>query len=617
MVPRAPPAAIAAAAASSRRSILQSTIHTNSSRCLLLRPHHHTRTSQFSTSLHQSLKSRQNTTSTSTSTTSTLRQPRRHITNIAEPKNSSSSTAASTVAAPIPKKQGFRVLRFIWRLTWLSTLGGAAYLAYHIYDSKHPPEQLPLDPTKKTLVVLGSGWGSISLLKKLDTEDYNVVVISPRNFFLFTPLLPSCTTGTIEHRSIMEPLRHIIRHKKRAVKYYEAEATKIDVDRRVVKINDFSDVKGNVSETEVPFDYLVVGVGAENATFGIPGVKENACFLKEIGDAQQIRKKVMDCIETATFKDQTEEEKDRLLHMVVVGGGPTGIEFAAELQDFFEEDLRKWVPDIADRFKVTLVEALPNVLPMFSKALIDYTEKTFKDENITVRTKTMVKKVTDKNIEVEATQPDGSKVKENINYGLLVWATGNAVRSVVRDLMGQIPAQKNSRRGLAVNDYLVVDGTDGIWALGDCSATKYAPTAQVASQQGNFLARLFNSMAKTQAVEEELRSLDARLQASTDDAEKTLLTAEINAKGRSLSKVKQLSPFQYSHQGSLAYIGADRAVADLNWFGGAISSATGGELTYLFWRSAYVSMVFSLRNRILVLTDWLKTKTFGRDVSRE
>lgn len=66
----------------------------------------------------------------------------------------------------------------------------------------------------------------------------------------------------------MEPLRHIIRHKKRAVKYYEAEATKIDVDRRVVKINDFSDVKGNVSETEVPFDYLVVGVGAENATFG-------------------------------------------------------------------------------------------------------------------------------------------------------------------------------------------------------------------------------------------------------------------------------------------------------------------------------------------------------------
>lgn len=69
----------------------------------------------------------------------------------------------------------------------------------------------------------------------------------------------------------------------------------------------------------------------------------------------------MDCVETATFKDQTEEEVKRLLHMVVVGGGPTGVEFAGELQDFFEEDLRKWIPEIQDNFHVTLVEALPNV----------------------------------------------------------------------------------------------------------------------------------------------------------------------------------------------------------------------------------------------------------------
>lgn len=233
------------------------------------------------------------------------------------------------------------------------------------------------------------------------------------------------------------------------------------------------------------------------------------------------------------------------------------------------------------------------VLPMFSKALIEYTEKTFKDEHITVRTKTMVKKVTDSAIEVEATLSDGSKSKETIPYGLLVWATGNAVRSVVRDLMNQLPSQKNSRRGLAVNEYLVVNGTEGIWALGDCSETKYAPTAQVASQEGAFLARLFNSMAKTQAVEEELHELDVRQQAAKDESEKKLIQAEITHKGRSLSRIKQMSPFEYSHQGSLAYIGADRAVADISWFGGIISSATGGNLTYLFWRSAYVSMVFS------------------------
>src|ERR1700761_3073602 len=121
---------------------------------------------------------------------------------------------------------------------------------------------------------------------------------------------------------------------------------------------------------------------------GIPGVRENSLFLKEVGDAQMIRKRIMDCCETATFKDQKPDEIKRLLHMVVVGGGPTGVEFAGELQDFFESDLRKWIPEITDNFHVTLVEALPNVLPMFSKQLIDYTEKTFNEEKITIRTKT-------------------------------------------------------------------------------------------------------------------------------------------------------------------------------------------------------------------------------------
>jgi NADH:ubiquinone reductase (non-electrogenic) len=92
--------------------------------------------------------------------------------------------------------------------------------------------------------------------------------VSPRNYFLFTPLLPSCTVGTIEHRSIMEPIRNFLRHKKAAVKYYEAEATKIDYAKKIVYINDDSEIKGESSATEVPFDMLVVGVGAENATFG-------------------------------------------------------------------------------------------------------------------------------------------------------------------------------------------------------------------------------------------------------------------------------------------------------------------------------------------------------------
>ncbi|KAJ5301470.1 hypothetical protein PENANT_c009G01831 [Penicillium antarcticum] len=523
--------------------------------------------------------------------------------------------AAPTPSPAQPPKKRFRALRWAWRLTWLSAIGLTGAVAYSILELRQPPEQFAPDPEKKTLVILGTGWGSVSLLKKIDTENYNVVVVSPRNYFLFTPLLPSCTTGLIEHRSIMEPIRNILRHKKASVRFYEAEATKIDYEKRVVYISDDSEIKGDVAHTEVPFDMLVIGVGAENATFGIPGVRENSCFLKEVGDAQNIRKRIMDCIETACFKDQTEDEVKRLLHMVVVGGGPTGVEFAGELQDFFNDDLKKWIPEIKDNFHVTLVEALPNVLPMFSKQLIDYTESTFKEESITIRAKTMVKNVTDKYIQAEVTKPDGTKELETIPYGLLVWATGNAVRNVVRDLMNQLPAQAESRRGLLVNEYLVVNGTENVWAVGDCAIANYAPTAQVAGQEGAFLGRLFNTMAKSEEIEKELQKLSERQALAKGDEERNQVLAEIRERQKQLRRNKQIGPFQYSHQGSLAYIGKERAVADISWLSGNIAS--GGTMTYLFWRSAYLSMCFSTRNRVLVCTDWVKAKLFGRDVSRE
>ncbi|KAI0166408.1 hypothetical protein GGR57DRAFT_25051 [Xylariaceae sp. FL1272] len=522
----------------------------------------------------------------------------------------------SDVAAPTPKKKPGRVrttFKWLWRATYLSLIVAVGAVIYDGYTDRHPDDQFTPDPEKKTLVVLGTGWGSVALLKKLDTANYNVVVISPRNYFLFTPLLPSCTTGNIEHRSIMEPVRQILRHKKAAVKFYEAEATKIDYERKVIKISDNSDVKGTIHETEVPYDMLVIGVGAENATFGIPGVREHSCFLKEIRDAQAIRTKIMDCVETAAFKDQDPSEVDRLLHMVVVGGGPTGVEFAGELRDFFDEDIKKLIPDISPRFKVTLIEALPTVLPMFSKQLIDYTESTFKEEHIEIKTKTMVKKVTDKTVEAEVTNPDGTKSILTIPYGLLVWATGNAVRPIIKDLMSQIPAQKDSRRGLAVNEYLVVQGARDIWAVGDCAVAGYAPTAQVASQEGSFLARLFNNMAKTEALEAKVKELSSGLNLKPGNVAEN--TQEIETIEKQLRRVKDIKPFHYSHQGSLAYIGSEKAVADVAWLNGNVAS--GGKLTYLFWRSAYLSMCFSTRNRVLVALDWVKAKVYGRDVSRE
>jgi NADH:ubiquinone reductase (non-electrogenic) len=472
---------------------------------------------------------------------------------------------------------------------------------YYTQKDLYPPNQLDHDPTKKTVVILGSGWGATSFLKSLDNEEYNVVLISPRNYFLFTPLLPSVTVGTLEARSIIQPTRFISRHKKRKVAVYEAEAREVDPINKTVTIEDISEVSDAAAQVTIPYDYLVYAVGAENQTFGIQGVKEHACFLKELGDADKIRRKLLDCVETAAFTGQSKEEIDRLMHMVVVGGGPTGVEYAGELHDFLIDDLRKWYPEIADKLKITLIEALPNVLPAFSKQLIQYTESTFKENKIDVLTRTMVKDVKEKSVVVQ----DANKEIKEIPYGLIVWATGNTSREITRNLMSKLSEAQNNRRGLLVDDHLRLLGAQGIYALGDCTATQYAPTAQAASQQGAYLARVFAQMAQKEKLEKELQA--ARLEDAPAQQVEHLV--------KKLNRAAKITPFNYSHQGSLAYIGSEKAIADLPFFEGNV--ATGGALTYLFWRSAYISTLYSLRNRTLVVTDWAKVKLFGRDVSRE
>ncbi|GAA5923864.1 hypothetical protein JCM10213_004433 [Rhodosporidiobolus nylandii] len=508
-----------------------------------------------------------------------------------------SSSSSSTSGGKGPKKPKNR-LRTFARTVLVGVLGASGYILWQTYVKRHPGEQLPHDPELPTVVVLGNGWASTAFLKELDNQGYNVVVISPRNYFLFTPLLPSVTVGTLASRSILEPTRFLTRHLKRKTEVYEGEVYEVDPVKKTVRFVDNSEIKGEVAGTEISYDYLVYAVGAENQTFGIKGVKENACFLKEVWDAEKIRTRIMDCIETANFAGQTESEIDRLLSFVVVGGGPTGVEYAGELHDFLKEDLGDWYPELADRVKITLIEALPNVLPMFSKQLIDYTNSTFQENKIDVRTKTMVKEVQEKKI----IAMNEKKELVEYPYGLLVWATGNTARGVTQDLMKRLPKEQNSRRGLLVDEHLRLLGADGIFALGDCTATNYAPTAQVAAQQGRYLARVFTKLQKKEQL---LKDLEVAKGANAEPA-------QLDSLANAVIRASNIPPFHYSHQGSLAYIGSDKAIADLPVFKGNLAAA--GLAT--FWRSAYISQLFSLRNRLLVGTDWLKTKVLGRDVSR-
>ncbi|PWN40104.1 FAD/NAD(P)-binding domain-containing protein [Ceraceosorus guamensis] len=504
---------------------------------------------------------------------------------------------------PPPPRAGF--FKRLRRWTYLTLLLGAGTLAYYVHESNHPPDQqLPLDPTKKTIVVLGSGWGATALLKEIDNLEYNVIVISKENYFLYTPLLPQVTVGTVSPRSIAQPTRHNTRYKTREVQVLEAEATKINVKDKTVTFEDRnSEIYGanNGSETTVKYDYLVVAVGSQNQTFNIPGIKEHAFFLKELQDASKIRQRIMDLIEKASLVGQSDEEMDRLLHICVVGGGPTGVEAAAEMHDFVD-DLSKWYPAVANRVRVTLVEALPQILPAFSKGLVEYTESTFKSNKIDILAKHMVKGLDEKSVTMQG--PEGIV---NLPCGMLIWAAGNTSRPISRDLQAQLKETQTERRGLKVDEQLrLIGAEDSIFAVGDATATQWAPTAQAASQQGSYIAKIFAQLAHADQLAQKA-SEALRAGRPSDEVEKLQKRADRAAK---------LPPFKFTNNGSLAYIGGERAIADVPLSNGASISAS-GTATYLFWRSAYLSMLFSLRNRTQVAADWVKVWLFGRDITRE
>ena len=134
-------------------------------------------------------------------------------------------------------------------------------------------------------------------------------------------------------------------------------------------------------------------------------------------------------------------------YQVVVGGGPTGIELSGEIHDFLEEDLRSWYPELSAHIKISLVEALPSVLPMFSKQLIEYTESTFKEAKIDIQTKTMVKEIKEKSVVLQ--MPDKSIAE--VPCGMVVWAAGNTLRGVTRQLMAKLPEEQTNRRGITVD----------------------------------------------------------------------------------------------------------------------------------------------------------------------
>ena len=532
-----------------------------------------------------------------------------------------------------------------------------------------------------------------------------------------TPLLPSVSVGTVETRTVIESIRTLIGPR---IKYVEANCVNVDPKTKVITcssneeapVSRGDDIKtimvpnrregGSSSriikdsarmrpQFDMHYDVLVVSIGSENNTFNIPGVEEHAHFLKEVLDARRIRSAISDAFESAMAPTQTPEERKRLLHFVVVGGGPTGVEFAAELADLVREVLQFYFPRlVAHDVKITLIEALDHVLSMMDKRISDYTERHFRRENIEVLMNTFVKAVKQREVVVQA---KGSNELQSIPCSVVVWATGIKARPLtnkIREIIG-LDVQSN-RMGLLTDRYLRVQGVNdsSIFAIGDCATIQQAKVADRiqslfeeadTQRRGALDIQQFRALVEKKLVEfpqvnlslrfdkpvdhllffsfPQLEIIATQIEKAFEEADKdhsgyvTLaalraLLEKADQKVRALPATAQvasqegryvadllnqisdlsksdlveqkLQPFRYQHMGSLAYVGGDAAVLDftgskplLNFF--KLQPLSGRGAAYL-WKSFYFTEMFTGRTKTLLAFDWIRTHLFGRDISR-
>mmetsp|Transcript_2244 Transcript_2244/g.5538 ORF Transcript_2244/g.5538 Transcript_2244/m.5538 type:complete len:560 (+) Transcript_2244:136-1815(+) len=455
------------------------------------------------------------------------------------------------------------------------------------------------DTEPERIVILGSGWAALNALRKCASPGKSVVVVSPRPHFLYTPLLASSSVGTITLRSACEPLRALVERAAQSATsatFVRADAREIDVLGKKVLATTDSDGM----ELELSYDKLVVAVGAQPNTFGIPGVMEHGLFLKEAEDSAKLHARLLSNLEKAAALshqgDKYQSEIDRLLKVVVVGGGPTGVELSAELADFAHNDVAKrYGADISSRIQIVLVEAMPRILAPFDESLAAVAVEHLVSKGVDVRTGTAVTYVESQDVTLAPSTPRNATPEQRAvaaaaarseETGALVWAAGIGARPLVKKLARSLG--QTDMRGLKVDGSLRVEGADGVYAIGDAALSGFAPTAQVAAQQGKHIGR-----------------------AIRDGVD---------------------SEFAYDHSGSLCCLGSDNGIAQLLAPAGSTSfnvwdalgapavgregdeRAVTGKPAFVLWRSLYWTKLLSASSRLSLGGDWMRSTINGRDV---
>jgi len=341
---------------------------------------------------------------------------------------------------------------------------------------------------RPTILVLGAGYGGlmtvVNLQKSLGTDEADIVLINKNDYHYESTWLHEAAAGTLTPEQVRYDISSVINSNK--VKFIEAEVTGIDVTTKSVKTNLGSHT----------YDYLVIGLGFEGETFGIPGLDKYALSIANVNAARQIR----DHMEYQFATWSTEEVKDDSRLTIIVGGaGFTGIEYLGELGNRVPELCKEYdVP--AKKVRILCVEAAPMVLPGFDPELVEYAVRQLGAKGVEFSIGTPV---------VEAT-PEGVKIKkgedefEFIKAGTVVWAAGVRGNRLIEE-----SGIENMRARVKVEKDMRAPGFDDVFVVGDCALMineainrPFPPTAQIAMQQGDMIANNIIALMKGNPTKE-------------------------------------------------------------------------------------------------------------------
>ncbi|KAF9890419.1 hypothetical protein FE257_006087 [Aspergillus nanangensis] len=510
------------------------------------------------------------------------------------------------------------------------------------------------DPDRERVVILGSGWGGYTLSRKLSTKSFKPLVISPRSYFVFTPLLTDAASGSLDFSNIVEAVRDP--HAK--VDFLQAAARAVDFDKKTI-LCEATVVRSGVTETprthgdertrdddnnpspptitpspptqkpprrwekgetfEVPYDKLVIAVGAVSTTFNTPGVRQNAMFFKDIGDARRVKRRVRECFELAALPTTTPDMRRWLLHFAIVGAGPTGTELAASLRDAIIQDMVALYPGMRGIPRISLYDVAPTVLSMFDEKLSRYAMETMKKEGIDIKTSHHVESL--RWGEPGAAPPYEmdpkrcltltTKEEGEVGVGMCVWVTGNAMNRFVADELQSVdvfPAKSAVMK-------------DGTVPLGDKSwQVKKAPKGGALLVDGQLRVQLESDDGQTAVLQDVFALGDnAMIETGAPPATAQATAQEAKWLATRLNKgdLQRSPPFSFHNMGTMAYIGDARAMLqmpqeDKKVLPGHLT----GRMAWFVWSSAYLTMSISWRNKCRVAFRWLLNNVFGRDVSR-